>query len=103
MVRIGGAQIPVTNDIYKNVAIIKTAVDWAHENKVDFLLTPEGSLSGYLNSYEELEQKDIPLHIRDLTKYSADKGVGLILGTEYIKDIPSGKVKCILLKKYSPR
>jgi hypothetical protein len=94
MVRIGGAQIPVTNDIYKNVAIIKTAVDWAHENKVDFLLTPEGSLSGYLNSYEELEQKDIPLHIQDLTKYSAGKGVGLILGTEYIKDIPSGKVKC---------
>lgn len=100
MIRIAGAQIPVTKDIYKNVSHIKAALDWAYENKVDFLLTPEGALSGYLNSYEELENMPLIEQERELVAYAAKKGVALILGTEYIKDIPSGKVKCSQVRYY---
>ena len=40
MIRVGGAQIPVTMDIEKNVQTIKTAMDWAKENSVNYLVTP---------------------------------------------------------------
>ena len=46
--RIAGAQIPVTNDVSKNYEAIKKACDWAIENNVDYLFTPENALSGYL-------------------------------------------------------
>ena len=36
-IRIGGAQIPVRADIQKNIITIKTAIDWASENKVGLL------------------------------------------------------------------
>ena len=58
MIRIGGAQIPVTKNINLNVEQIKKAIDWASENKVDYLLTPEGALSGYMNSYDLLIEPD---------------------------------------------
>ena len=45
--RIAGAQIPVTRDIVANTKTIKESIDWASENNCDFLVTPEGSLSGY--------------------------------------------------------
>ena len=50
--RIAGAQIPVTLDIEENVKTIKTAIDWAVENKCHFLVTPECSLSGYDAKYD---------------------------------------------------
>ena len=45
--RIAGAQIPVTNDVKTNFEAIMKACEWAVENKVDYLFTPETSLSGY--------------------------------------------------------
>jgi predicted amidohydrolase len=101
MTRIAGAQIPVTKDIYTNVKHIKTAIDWANKNKVDFLLTPEGSLSGYMNSYEELERMPLIEQEIEIVKYAAQKGVGLVLGTEYIKNIPTGKVKVSQVRYYN--
>ena len=50
-IRFGGAQIPVTPFQQKNVKSIKKAIDWAAENNVDYLVTPEASLSGYSTSY----------------------------------------------------
>ncbi len=46
-IRIAGSQIPIKdNDIQFNKNEILKALDWAKENEVDCLLTPEGSLSG---------------------------------------------------------
>ena len=47
MIRLAGAQIPNGADIQINKKEIFKALDWAKENEVDELLTPEGSLSGY--------------------------------------------------------
>jgi hypothetical protein len=100
MIRIAGAQIPVTTDVYKNIATIKKAIDWAEENKVDFMLTPEGSLSGYLNTFPQLQHMQLDQKINDVVAYAATKNVNLILGTEYIKKIPSGEVKCSQVRYY---
>ena len=54
-IRIAGAQIPVSdNNIERNKHEIIRALDWAKENEVDHLLTPEGSLSGYGNLFLRL-------------------------------------------------
>ena len=48
MTRLGGAQIPVGTNIQANKREILKALDWAKENEVNHLLTPEGALSGYV-------------------------------------------------------
>ena len=82
-IRIGGAQIPVRADIQKNIITIKTAIDWASENKVDYLVTPEGSLSGYVPYYNF---EDVQAALTEIEKYSAEKKVGLCLGTMWQED-----------------
>ena len=52
-IRLGGAQIPVTVDIQKNKEEILKAIDWAKDNEVDHLLTPEAALSGYMSDWKE--------------------------------------------------
>ena len=46
-VRIAGAQIPCTPIVKDNVEHIKKAIDYAVENRCDYLVTPEGAVSGY--------------------------------------------------------
>ena len=101
MIRIAGAQIPVTDNMSKNFNHIKTAIDWANKNSVDFLLTPEGSLSGYFNTYDELESSNILELTKEISAYAASKQVCLALGTESIKNEEFGKVKCSQIQYYS--
>lgn len=91
MIRVGGAQIPVTLDIEKNVQTIKTAMDWAKENSVNYLVTPECSLSGYVQYIpnESLLQSAL----KEIEKYSADKDVGLCLGTIWKESGMIGEIK----------
>ena len=51
-IRLAGAQLPVTVDIQANKKEILKAIDWAKENEVNHLLTPEAALSGYMSGYE---------------------------------------------------
>lgn len=79
--RIAGAQIPVGVDIQRNKNEIIKALDWAKENEVDLLVTPEGSLSGYITSkwWEKLDElKDCLKQIEDHQK---KLGIELHLGT----------------------
>ena len=101
MIRIGGAQIPVTNDPKENINHIKTAIDWAEENQVDVLLTPEGSLSGYLNTFDNLLSINLQNLCNEVVLYAASKNIQLALGTEYIKTVPFGKVKTSQIRYYN--
>jgi len=83
VVRFGGAQIAVTHDVDTNIETIKRAIDWAEENKVEYLVTPEGALSGYYDTvltddenWLKIEQGEI-----EVVAYAAEKNVGLCLGT----------------------
>ena len=74
--RIAGAQIPVGVDIQRNKNEIIKALDWAKENEVDLLVTPEGSLSGYITSewWEKLDElKDCLKQIEDHQKKHGDR------------------------------
>jgi hypothetical protein len=80
----GGAQIPVTTEIDDNVIIIKQAIDWASENSVDFLATPEGSVSGYSPWFNQtITSEKIQSAIDSVVDYAVEKSVGLFLGTKY--------------------
>ena len=83
---IGGCRIPVTNNIADNLAEIKKAIDWAAENGVNLMATPECALSGYLWAPKDTEDpRVIELNdaIQEITSYSKDKSVDLILGTAW--------------------
>jgi predicted amidohydrolase len=95
IVRFAGAQIPVTPDIKKNVETIKKAIDWASKNNVDYLITPEASLSGYGKNW----CSDINLlfdSLQIIETYAAEKKVGLALGTLWIEQDPDEKGDRIL-------
>tara|TARA_B100001094_G_scaffold140602_1_gene136283 strand:- start:230 stop:1165 length:936 start_codon:yes stop_codon:yes gene_type:complete len=82
-VRLGGAQIPISgDDIQYNKKEIFKALDWAKENEVDFILTPECALSGYKPTwqerYDELEEA-----LKEIEDYQKKLEVGLHLGTMF--------------------
>jgi len=47
VLRVAGAQLPVRNDVQKNLEAITRAIEFAAREKADVFVTPEGSLSGY--------------------------------------------------------
>lgn len=80
----GGAQIPVSPEIDTNMITLKRAIDWAAENNVDYLVTPEGSLSGYVPWFnEEVPEEKIVNAVWEIVDYAASQNVGLALGTKY--------------------
>ncbi|MEI6782138.1 MAG: nitrilase-related carbon-nitrogen hydrolase [Verrucomicrobiota bacterium] len=50
VLRVAGAQLPVRNDVQKNLGAITRASELAAREKADVLVTPEGSLSGYTHN-----------------------------------------------------
>ena len=89
-IRFGGAQIPVTTDITKNITTIKKAIDWAAENNVDYLVTPEASLSGYSPSFNSIPE-NLTYALENIESYAAEKKVGLCLGTLWEEEEFNGK------------
>ena len=80
--RIAGAQIPVGSDIEINKKEIFKALDWAKENKVDHILTPEGSLSGYCTDWKQ-KLPQLFESLREVEEHQRKCGVGLHLGTNF--------------------
>lgn len=104
-IRFGGAQIPVTPDIQKNIKTIKKAIDWAAENKVDYLVTPEASLSGYSTTWCD-NVEVLADSLKEIEVYAALMNVGLCLGTlwiesEYEKDNTLKEIKRNQLRFYT--
>jgi hypothetical protein len=83
--RIGGAQIPVTPDIGKNLITIKQSIDWAAENNVDYLVTPEASLSGYTPDSLDKNLSKLIESLGKIELYAKEKKVGLCLGTLWVE------------------
>jgi len=79
-IRLAGAQIPVTPYTQTNVMEIRRAIDWASENNVDYLVTPEASLSGYTADFNNDFNRTVD-GLAEIEKYAAAKNVGLCLGT----------------------
>lgn len=80
--RISGAQIPVTDNIDQNFQAINRAIDFAISEKAEILLTPEGSLSGYNNKFNQIE---VEAALKEITGRARSNGLGLALGTCYFE------------------
>jgi predicted amidohydrolase len=77
-IRVAGAQIPVVRDIAKNVEAISRAIDYAVKEKADVLVTPEGSLSGYVHDFDAAA---VTAALGGVTKKARGAGLALVLGT----------------------
>ena len=83
---VGGCRIPVTHNIADNLAEIKKAIDWAAEHSVDIMSTPECALSGYMwgpTSEEDPRVIELNSAIQEVSAYSKEKKVDLVLGTAW--------------------
>jgi predicted amidohydrolase len=96
-VRFGGAQIPCSNVLEKNIETIKKAIDWAVDNQVDYLITPEGSLSGY---YKDFDTPELVKGLAEIEKYAANK-VALCLGTMWVEQEGESNVKRNQIRFYN--
>ena len=82
--KMAGAQIPVGTNIQVNKKEIFKAIDWAKENNVDHLLTPEGSLSGWLGGWEN-KLDELTDALREVEAHQKKAGVALHLGTNFFE------------------
>lgn len=92
-VRFGGAQIPCTRELDQNVDTICKSIDWASENNVDYLVTPEGSLSGYFpdfDCYQGRTRNDLVSALNLVLDHALSKSVGLCLGTMWLEENETG-------------
>jgi predicted amidohydrolase len=79
---VSGAQIPVTEDVKRNVDTIIRAIQYAAEHSADLLLTPEGSLSGYTPDFNCQEVNE---GLQLIVEHASTHGLGLALGTCYVE------------------
>lgn len=89
-----GAQIPVSHNLEENISTLKRAIDTAHKSKADYLVTPEGSLSGYITDFDtrsDRTEQDLIDALDEVVKYASSKQVGLFLGTMWLQDEPNGE------------
>ena len=89
-VRVSGVQMTVSRDVAANEKRIVRAIDQAAADKADFLLTPEGSLSGYWTGFDRTE---VAVAVERLAGHARAAGVGLALGTCY-KELEGDKEYC---------
>lgn len=87
---IAGLQMNVAKSIAENERTIIRHLNSLKDKNVDFLITPEGSLSGYNSEFNGLELKEALTKVVSVAK---NANVGLILGTCY-KDTIGGKEYC---------
>tara|TARA_B100002019_G_scaffold289698_1_gene305839 strand:- start:6110 stop:6937 length:828 start_codon:yes stop_codon:yes gene_type:complete len=83
-VRFAGAQIPVTQKLDENKKAILEAIKWAGKNNCDWLLTPEGSLSGYFPNFDLVTpngMNDIAKATYEVVTEANKQGMGIALGT----------------------
>jgi len=79
-ITIAGFQMQVSKDLERNERVIHEAVDEATRAKADFLVTPEGSVSGY---YAGFDRVAVTKAIDRIALHAKEAHVGLILGTCY--------------------
>jgi predicted amidohydrolase len=97
--KISGLQMNVTSDIASNMKQIGEGIVKAAAEGADFLVTPEGSLSGYTSSFD---QKLLAAALEKIRAEALKMKVGLMLGTCY-KEIVRGMEFCYnQVRVYSP-
>jgi predicted amidohydrolase len=96
---ISGLQMTVSNDIDANMKLILEGIKKAAAEGAGFLVTPEGSLSGYTSNFD---QNKLAEALEKVKTKASGMNVGMMLGTCY-KEIVKGKEFCYnQVRVYSP-
>jgi predicted amidohydrolase len=96
---LSGLQMTVTNNIKNNQEQIINGIHKAAQEGANFLVTPEGSLSGYTSNFN---QSELSVAIEEIRAAAGKMKVGLILGTCY-KELIKGKEFCFnQVRVYAP-
>jgi len=98
-IRIAGLQMNVTNDIIKNKEQILKGIGEAAIEGASFLITPEGSLSGYTDDFDQVELLQALQVVRDAAR---KLHVGLMLGTCYKEVIHETEICYNQVQVYLP-
>jgi predicted amidohydrolase len=94
-----GLQMNVTNKISINKEQILEGIGKASRGGANFLVTPEGSLSGYTSIFD---QNEVAKALEEVKTAAARMKVGLMLGTCY-KELIKGSEYCYnQVRVYSP-
>lgn len=86
VIRVAGLQIDVTDDIVLNKERILSGMAEAAAGKATFLVTPEGSLSGY---HCRFDQAVLQQALQEITTRAETLKLGLLLGTCFKSDLGS--------------
>jgi predicted amidohydrolase len=96
---LSGLQMTVTNNIKNNQEQIINGIQKAALEGASFLVTPEGSLSGYTSNFN---QSELSAALEEIRAAAGKMKVGLILGTCY-KELIKGKEYCFnQVRVYAP-
>jgi predicted amidohydrolase len=102
-VRFAGAQLPVTQNLEENKKSIMKAIDWASDNNCNWILTPEGSLSGYFPNFDLIPENgmaDIAKATYDIVTYANKKNMGIALGTLWVDIEHRGTIRRNQIRYY---
>ncbi len=77
-VKVAGYQMQVTQDIAQNKRNVLAAMREVAAERADFLVTPEGSLSGY---HSHFDQNELVAALHEIVTLAKDLQLGLLLGT----------------------
>jgi predicted amidohydrolase len=83
---LGGCRLRITQDISQNLKELKKFIDWAAENNIDIVGTPECALSGYMWAPADHNQDQLNLleqALKEIKDYSKEKSVDVVLGTAW--------------------
>ena len=104
-VRFAGLQMPVTQELHKNKEVISDCLDWCKENKVNWLITPEGSLTGYFPNFDLVAEggvTGIQSAATELVGKAQGLGIGLALGTLWVDVEHRGAIRKNQIRYYDP-
>jgi predicted amidohydrolase len=98
-IKIAGYQMIVSDDINSNKQKILNEIQKAAEEGAEFLVTPEGSLSGYTSNFS---QEQVRNALTEIESEAKKLNIGLMLGTCY-KEVTGKNEYCYnQVRVYSP-
>src|SRR4030042_802883 len=89
-IKMAGYQMIVSNDINSNKQKILAGMQVAINEGADFLVTPEGSLSGYTGNFD---QGQLQKALSEIESAAKEHKIGLMLGTCF-KEVAGGTEYC---------
>jgi predicted amidohydrolase len=96
---ISGLQMNVSDNINANMKLIEEGITKAAGEGAEFLVTPEGSLSGYTSNFD---QKKLADALEQVKAKASQMKVGLMLGTCYKEQVKGREFCYNQVRVYSP-